>query len=112
MTVNDCLSSYGDPAAPWGGVRRSGIGRTHGLLGLREMVSAKYVAVEYGRRPSPWWYPYGADFRRFTEAALPALHARGFAPRVRGLLALARSPRLWQRARLGGILKGLDRIFG
>jgi succinate-semialdehyde dehydrogenase/glutarate-semialdehyde dehydrogenase len=112
VTVNDCLSSYGDPAAPWGGVRRSGIGRTHGLLGLREMVSAKYVAAEFGGPPSPWWYPYGRDFRRFMEAALPALHARGLGRRLRGFAGLARSPRFWRRSRLGGILKGLDRILG
>jgi succinate-semialdehyde dehydrogenase/glutarate-semialdehyde dehydrogenase len=112
VTVNDCLSSFGDPAAPWGGVKNSGIGRSHGLLGLREMVSAKYVATEFGGRPSPWWYPYGPEFRRFMEAALPALHARGPGPRLRGLLALARSARFWQRARLSGIVKGLDRIFG
>ena len=112
VTVNDCLSSFGDPAAPWGGVRRSGIGRTHGLLGLREMVAAKYVSTEFGGGPSLWWYPQGPEFRRFMEAALPALHARGFARRLRGLLALAASRRFWQRARLSGIVKGIDRIFG
>ena len=112
ITVNDCLSSFGDPGAPWGGVRKSGMGRTHGLLGLREMVSAKYVATEFGGGPSLWWYPYGPEFRRFMEAALPALHARGFARRLRGLVALARSPRFWQRARLSGLLKGIDRLFG
>ena len=50
VTINDCVYSYGEPTAPWGGVKQSGIGRTHGRLGLREMVQVKYVAREFGRR--------------------------------------------------------------
>ena len=33
VTVNDCLSSFGEPTAPWGGVKHSGVGRTHGARG-------------------------------------------------------------------------------
>ena len=76
MTINDCVSSYGEPTAPWGGYRQSGIGRTHGLAGLREMVQVKYVSRGVSRRPAPWWYPYGDEFRRLMSAANRALHAR------------------------------------
>ncbi len=112
VTINDCLSSYGEPAAPWGGVRRSGSGRTHGLPGLREMVSARYVSTEFGGGPHLWWYPYGADFHRLMAAAGPALHARGIAARLRGIAALVRSSRFWRRARVGAILRNIDRLFG
>ena len=41
VSINDYASSYGEPTAPWGGVKESGIGRTHGLAGLREMVQVE-----------------------------------------------------------------------
>ena len=111
VTINDCVSSYAEPAAPWGGLRRSGSGRTHGLLGLREMVSARYVSTEFGGGAHLWWYPYGEDFRRLMAAAEPALHARGLLPRLRGIAALLRSPRFWRRARIPAIVRNLDRLF-
>ena len=61
VSINDHVSSYVEPAAPWGGVKASGIGRIHGLLGLREMVQPKYVSLDRGRGPELWWYPYDAE---------------------------------------------------
>src|SRR5260370_37751198 len=55
VTINDCVSSYGEPTAPWGGIKKSGFGRTHGLAGLREMVQVKYVTTDRSRRPALWW---------------------------------------------------------
>lgn len=112
VTVNDCLSSFGDPAAPWGGVRKSGIGRTHGLLGLREMVAAKYVATEFGGGANLWWYPYGSDLRTMMGAAGPALHGRTLGQRLRGMAALLGHRRFWRRARLRTLLANLDKLFG
>ena len=43
------LSSFGEPHAPWGGVKASGIGRIHGRAGLREMVQREVRE----RRPRP-----------------------------------------------------------
>jgi acyl-CoA reductase-like NAD-dependent aldehyde dehydrogenase len=111
VTVNDCVYSYGEPTAPWGGVRHSGIGRTHGALGLREMVSAKYVASEYRSSPNLWWYPYGSDFQRLMSTANRSLHAPSFAGRLRSLVALVGFRRFWQRVRIGGILRNIDKLF-
>jgi acyl-CoA reductase-like NAD-dependent aldehyde dehydrogenase len=110
VTINDCVYSYGEPAAPWGGVRKSGIGRTHGALGLREMVAAKYVAAEYGSGPNLWWYPYGDEFHRLMGAANRSLHATGIG-RLRGLVAMAGFRRFWQRVRIGGLLRNIDKLF-
>jgi succinate-semialdehyde dehydrogenase/glutarate-semialdehyde dehydrogenase len=97
--------------APWGGVRESGIGRTHGASGLREMVSEKYVATEFGGGTNLWWYPYGAAFHRLMTAANAFVHERAPGRRLRGLLALVGCRRFWQRARIGGILRNLDKLF-
>jgi len=67
VMVNDAVSCYGIREAPHGGIKASGIGRTHGRLGLQEMVRVKYLDVDLvpGMK-KPWWYPYGA---RMTSAA-------------------------------------------
>src|SRR5579859_5770619 len=43
VMVNDMTSCFGISEAPHGGVKASGIGRTHGRFGLEEMVWPKYV---------------------------------------------------------------------
>ncbi len=111
VTNNDCVYSYGEPTAPWGGVRHSGIGRTHGALGLREMVAAKYVAAEFRSGPNLWWYPYGSEFHRLMSAANRSLHAPSFGRRLRDLVALMGFRRFRQRVRLGGILRNIDKLF-
>ena len=111
VTINDCVYSYGEPTEPWGGVRQSGIGRTHGGAGLREMVSAKYVAAEFRSGPNLWWYPYGSEFRRLMSAANASVHGHGIVGRLRGLATLVSFRRFWQRVRLGGILRHIDKLF-
>lgn len=111
VTINDCVYSYGEPTAPWGGVGKSGIGRTHGGAGLREMVSAKYVAEEFRSGPNLWWYPYGSEFHRLMSVANGSLHGKRLAHRVRGLVGLMGFRRFWQRVRLGGILRNIDKMF-
>jgi succinate-semialdehyde dehydrogenase/glutarate-semialdehyde dehydrogenase len=111
VTINDCLSSYGEPTAPWGGYRHSGIGRTHGLAGLREMVQVKYVSADPSRRPAPWWYPYDEEYARVMAVTGRALHARSFLVRVANQLRLLTFPRFWRRASLGAILRNLDSLF-
>jgi succinate-semialdehyde dehydrogenase/glutarate-semialdehyde dehydrogenase len=111
VTINDALSSFGEPAAPWGGVKSSGIGRTHGLLGLREMVHAKYVSLDHSRGPELWWYPYSTDYRRLMSEAGPALHSPSVLRRVAHQLGLLRFARLWRRFGLRRLLISLDKLF-
>jgi len=111
VTVNDCVSSYGEPTAPWGGIKHSGIGRTHGLLGLREMVQAKYLTWDRSRRPALWWYPYGEDYRRLMRTANRALHSSSFFARLAAQLGLGRFARYWRRVSPWSVLKNVDKLF-
>lgn len=71
VMVNDVLNTYGCPETPWGGIKHSGIGRTHSVLGLRELCELRHV--NYDRitlRRNVWWYPYkDATFRALLRAA-------------------------------------------
>jgi succinate-semialdehyde dehydrogenase/glutarate-semialdehyde dehydrogenase len=58
IVVNDVLVNYALAAIPFGGVKDSGIGRSHGEEGLRSMAEARVVA-----RPVLARWPVSALFR-------------------------------------------------
>ncbi len=112
VTINDCVASYGEPSAPWGGVKHSGIGRTHGLFGLREMVHVRYVSEDWQpRRRLLWWFPYGQEFRGLMSTALRALYAPSLATRLGAQARLAGAGRFRRRVGLANVLTQLDKLF-
>jgi len=83
VMINDAVSCFGISEAPHGGVKMSGIGRTHGLFGLEEMVRAKYVDSD--RLPGVkkvWWYRYGGSFSRQMEAFIDMMFAHNWIRRL------------------------------
>ncbi|HWF88713.1 MAG TPA: aldehyde dehydrogenase family protein [Pyrinomonadaceae bacterium] len=79
VMVNEVVYTHAVAQTPWGGVKQSGYGRTHGTLGLLELVSAQHVHVNaMPGLADVWWFPYsqraGALFRdfarRFTTGSL------------------------------------------
>ncbi len=111
VSINDCVSSLGDPSAPYGGFRRSGIGRSHGAQGLREMAQVKYVSFDRSRRAMLWWYPYDARYRRLMAMAARALHARSWTLRLRSQLSLLGFGRFWRRVSTFQLIRNLDKLF-
>ena len=98
VMVNDAVSCFGISEAPHGGVKASGIGRTHGRFGLEEMVSTKYLDIDlWPRTKKPWWYLYGAGLSEASGGLLDFQFARGIGRRLKGgirSLRLIRRPRL------------------
>ena len=43
-------------AAPFGGMKQSGIGREHGIEGLDEFRQAKHIFIDYDHSHKEWWY--------------------------------------------------------
>jgi succinate-semialdehyde dehydrogenase/glutarate-semialdehyde dehydrogenase len=58
--INDHLMSHGLAETPWGGFGDSGLGRTHGELGFKEMVKAQVIVDDIlpGVKRNIFWYPY------------------------------------------------------
>jgi acyl-CoA reductase-like NAD-dependent aldehyde dehydrogenase len=91
VMVNDTVSCFGISEAPHGGIKASGIGRTHGRFGLDEMVRLKYIASD--RLPGMkkvWWYKYGQRFTDQIEGLLELQFARSINQRLRGAINSAR----------------------
>jgi succinate-semialdehyde dehydrogenase/glutarate-semialdehyde dehydrogenase len=92
VMVNDVVACFGISEAPHGGVKASGVGRTHGRFGLEEMVRIKYVDSD--RLPGikkVWWYGYGEGFTRQMEGFVDLMFARELRHRLRGALRSAGS---------------------
>jgi acyl-CoA reductase-like NAD-dependent aldehyde dehydrogenase len=90
VMVNDVVSCFGISEAPHGGVKSSGLGRTHGRFGLDEMVNTKYVDSDRMTGVKKiWWYGYGEKFARQMEGFLNMQFARGAMKRVNGALRSA-----------------------
>ena len=66
-----------NPAAPFGGIKQSGLGREGGALGIEEYLETKYVAIGFGIEPC---------------LAAPALVRRGRAAAAVRRRASARRP--------------------
>jgi succinate-semialdehyde dehydrogenase/glutarate-semialdehyde dehydrogenase len=92
VMVNDVIACFGISEAPHGGVKASGIGRTHGRYGLEEMVWPKYVDSD--RLPGMkklWWYGYGSAFQQQMSGFVELLFDQNLIKRVRGALKSAQS---------------------
>jgi acyl-CoA reductase-like NAD-dependent aldehyde dehydrogenase len=87
IMINDVLASAGMADVAHGGVKASGFGRTHGVVGLEECVRTRTIVVD--RTPSlmqPWWFGYTPAFATALDGFLRAVHGQGFAQRLRGAL--------------------------
>jgi acyl-CoA reductase-like NAD-dependent aldehyde dehydrogenase len=91
--INDHMYSHGACSCSWGGVKESGLGRSHSKFGLWECVNIKLVTWEPSRTRDFWWHPYdeslgkamGASARLLygRDADKPGALRRGFLPLLR-----------------------------
>jgi acyl-CoA reductase-like NAD-dependent aldehyde dehydrogenase len=59
VMVNEVVYTHGIAQTPWGGVKQSGYGRTHGRMGLLELVSPRHIHVNrFAFVPDIWWFRY------------------------------------------------------
>ncbi len=113
VTVNDHMFSFTDPKAIWGGIKKTGVGRSHGPYGLLEISNIKFVSMDFDkRRDQNWWYPYGAEKRALWEKVMVLLHHRSLIKRFKAMTALLRSfPLLKQGNSLKNYLRYAGRML-
>jgi acyl-CoA reductase-like NAD-dependent aldehyde dehydrogenase len=82
--INDHSYSHGACQCSWGGVKESGIGRSHSKFGFYECVNVKLVAWEPGLTRDFWWQPYDRTLGEAIRASAKLVYGRN-GDRVRAL---------------------------
>jgi acyl-CoA reductase-like NAD-dependent aldehyde dehydrogenase len=94
--LNDHMYSHGVCSCAWGGVKDSGLGRSHSKFGFYECVNIKQVAWEPSLWRNLWWHPYDTSNPRGLHAAAQIIYGRDedkAAALRRGIRPLARLTR-------------------
>lgn len=96
VMINDTVSCFSISEAPHGGVKSSGLGRTHGRWGVEEMVRVKYIDSDLlPRIKKIWWFGYGREFGSEMESFLDLLYVRSLRAKLKAGLRSAGA--LWRR---------------
>jgi acyl-CoA reductase-like NAD-dependent aldehyde dehydrogenase len=74
--INDHMFSHGACQLAWGGVKESGLGRTHSKFGLYECVNIKLRVWESSAVRDPWWHPYDETLGRALKQTAAILYGR------------------------------------
>ncbi len=75
--INNTPYTFGIGETPWGGSGESGFGRTHGQLGLLELVETHHVHWDKGGYAQDiWWSPYDQEKREAGEALVNDLFGK------------------------------------
>lgn len=102
VLVNDHLTSHGLAETPWGGFKQSGIGRTHGAIGMAEMTQVQCLVQDFlpGLKHNLWWYPHGPSVYRGMRGIIEFLYGGRLWLRLYGLSRIiAILPRIFKRNR-------------
>ena len=88
VMINNHLVSHGIPNLPWGGFKQSGVGRTHGELGLLEMTEPRAIVDDLmPLNKQPYYTPVpGFVYRRWV--GLVMIIGGSYTAKLRGLLKL------------------------
>jgi acyl-CoA reductase-like NAD-dependent aldehyde dehydrogenase len=74
--TNDHSFSHGACQCAWGGVKDSGLGRSHSKFGFYECVNIKQLAWEPGWTRDLWWQPYDRKLGDAIRSSAQLLYSR------------------------------------
>jgi acyl-CoA reductase-like NAD-dependent aldehyde dehydrogenase len=90
VLINDHLMSHGLAETPWGGWKESGIGRTHGYIGLEEMTQPRCVVDDILPfvQKNMWWYPHNKKVYEGLKGGMDFLYSKEFGKKMYGGIRL------------------------
>ena len=74
--INDHSYSHGACQCSWGGVKESGLGRSHSKFGFYECTNIKLVSWEPSRTRDTWWHPYDEVLGKAIRASARLLYGQ------------------------------------
>ncbi len=91
VMINDASSVVGAPDVAYGGVKESGIGRSHGIAGLEACVRSTAVVDDlFAGWRQPWWYHYGPRRMSQLDDYVDFAHGSTLWRRLRGIPGVLR----------------------
>jgi acyl-CoA reductase-like NAD-dependent aldehyde dehydrogenase len=72
--INDHMYTHAAMQCAWGGVKDSGLGRSHSRFGLLECVGIKNVSWNSARARDFWWHPYDETLGDAVRASAGLLY--------------------------------------
>jgi succinate-semialdehyde dehydrogenase/glutarate-semialdehyde dehydrogenase len=113
VTVNDHMFSFIEPSAIWGGIKQTGMGRSHGPFGLQELVNIKFVSFDFLKRKKQlWWFPYDSGLLPLLRKSAILFHHSRIRKKLKALFALISSlKRIREGSSLINFIKSASRYF-
>jgi len=74
--INDHSFSHGACQCSWGGVKDSGLGRSHSKFGFYECVNIKLMSWEPGLAKDFWWHPYDDTLGEAVRSSARLIYGR------------------------------------
>jgi succinate-semialdehyde dehydrogenase/glutarate-semialdehyde dehydrogenase len=74
--INDHSYTHGTCQCAWGGVKDSGLGRSHSKFGFYECVNIKTLSWEPSRMADAWWHPYDETLGKAIRASMRLIYGR------------------------------------
>lgn len=99
VNINDHLVSHGMPETPWGGFKKSGLGRTHGRIGFDEMTQPQVIIKDIMPfvKKDLWWPPNNADIYNGIKGLINFNYSRKLSRRISGISKLVKILPRWFR---------------
>ena len=95
VMLNEHAYTYGLNATPWGGVKNSGHGRSHGRWGIENVTETKHVHTAKGslipkgcRVKDTWWFPYSKNLEELVDKSLEIIYGRNMKSRLKNVTSV------------------------
>ena len=75
--INDHAYTHAAVQCAWGGVKDSGLGRSHSKFGFYECAEIKTVTWNSSRSRDFWWHPYDRTLGEAVRASAKLLYGKG-----------------------------------
>ncbi len=97
VMMNEHAYTYGLNATPWGGMKNSGHGRSHGRWGIENVTETKHIHTAKGslipkgcRVKDTWWFPYSKNLKGMVDKSLEIIYGSETKSRLKNVFSVVK----------------------